>query len=69
MDKIVAEALWQVATRRQHLEYLKWIHMAKLASEEQVEAQRLRVAAWATAANELYDQAKQELTTAKEKHN
>ena len=62
MDKTVAEALWQVATRRQHLEYLKWVHMPN-ARPEQIEAQRQRVAAWATAANELYDQAKQEPIT------
>lgn len=66
MDKTVASALLEVAVRRQRQEFTKWIHMAKLAPEQQVEAQRLRVAAWATAASELYDQARQEQRTAKE---
>jgi hypothetical protein len=54
MDKAITEELFSFANQRRAQEFAKWQAMSGDSSEW--EAQRLYVAAWATAANELYEQ-------------
>jgi hypothetical protein len=61
VDPVVAEELWSVANHRRAQEYTRLLRLQSDSDIAEWEAQRQLVAAWARAANYLYEQANSSL--------